>query len=166
MEAKAQTVKQNTEKYSLKKKASQQTDRQTEKPRSQETWLVRKTYRLIIRAEILTFLFQFSNKRHAKLPRQVTFWLSDWQQDVVFSRLGRFLDPVANQAASVCPLRSATSLLHSGSVPCQSDAMVANICIPGSGHWNNWMKIIVKEGLRLPSIAIRCRLLSHSKSGT
>jgi len=73
MEAKAQTVKQNTEKYSLKKKASQQTDRQTEKPRSQETWLVRKTYRLIIRAEILTFLFQFSNKRHAKLPRQVTF---------------------------------------------------------------------------------------------
>jgi len=28
MEAKAQTVKQNTEKYSLKKKASQQTDRQ------------------------------------------------------------------------------------------------------------------------------------------
>jgi len=77
MEAKAQTVKQNTEKYSLKKKASQRTDshtnRQTDKPRSQETWLVRKTYRLIIRAEILTFLFQFSNKRHAKLPRQVTF---------------------------------------------------------------------------------------------
>lgn len=103
--------------------------------KSQETRVVRKTYRLIIRAEILTFLFQFSNKRHAKLPRQVTFWLSDWQQDAAKKGSRRGRRPGSQPGSKCLP------------------TAVATICIPGPADLAGWIpewKSLWKKVSRYP----------------